>query len=410
MLPLGMFRLLRRLHAIADGRLVLLAGDKGHLFPESFERAPSSSSSSSSSNEAVAAPSIPSAALHGSAGTAQETAVGGPTMQIEMTTARAGATHGAEPGSRSDVGGASRNAGEHPFERPGFAEPHMSVHGSVSFMVNFHAIARWFHRRGGESMSTGRLEGLKVFMGWTGAPVGGCSQARLCFHQFVDPSGFSPDDFHTLQREIKAKVAAPPLRLCLSLLRLASHDSEVYWKLHRRILQTSRDPDMSVTVDRDAAIDVSRLAQTNFSVVERHDVCFEAGRWLMVLRRFDVAHRMLARSLALHGEHYVTHHNIGICKFRCGDLEGAMDSFEACLAVKPRYREARAWLERTQAKLGGGSPSGPRARGKGGGEGSRLKSEMAAMTGQGIVHGGGVGIGVRAGGGEGEASVAEGNY
>lgn len=264
-------------------------------------------------------------------------------------------------------------------------------------------------------MATGRLEGLKVFMGWAGAPVGGAPRARLAFQQHVDPRGFAPEDFNVLQREIKTKVPGAPLRLCLALLRLSSHDTEVYWKLHRRVLQTSRDPEMSVTVDRDAAIDVGRLAQGNFPVVQRHDVLFEAGRWMMVLRRFDIAAQLLERSLQLHGEHYVTHHNLGICRFRCGDVEGALEAFDACLRLKPRYKEARAWFDRVHGKLSATSSSGqggsrPRRRVKSGesggdsgagrgydhtsgesttstgrtyGAASRMKSEAGAMLGHG---------------------------
>jgi tetratricopeptide (TPR) repeat protein len=56
-------------------------------------------------------------------------------------------------------------------------------------------------------------------------------------------------------------------------------------------------------------------------------------------------------SLDLHGEHPVTHYNIGLCHHRRGNLDDAVVSFARCLSMDPEYAPAREWKERVESDL-----------------------------------------------------------
>jgi hypothetical protein len=47
-------------------------------------------------------------------------------------------------------------------EVAGLRDPHIAVHGSFSFMVNFHSIKAFFDEKGGFTMQSAHEDGFKV--------------------------------------------------------------------------------------------------------------------------------------------------------------------------------------------------------------------------------------------------------
>ncbi len=70
------------------------------------------------------------------------------------------------------LGGCGGCAGDkaygHEEELTGLRDPHVAVHGSFSFMVNFHAVKVYVSHRGGFSLSTPFLDGFKCRCVWCG--------------------------------------------------------------------------------------------------------------------------------------------------------------------------------------------------------------------------------------------------
>ena len=72
----------------------------------------------------------------------------------------------------------------------GRGEPAVTVHGSFSMMVDFHALGRWFAHRGGELLATSHLRtSLNVVAGLLGTPPGGSVETRLAFDDAVERRG-----------------------------------------------------------------------------------------------------------------------------------------------------------------------------------------------------------------------------
>ena len=63
----------------------------------------------------------------------------------------------------------------HEEELAGLRDPHVAIHGSFSFMVNFHSVSLFVNSRGGVSLQTPYLDGFKVRLLWLL-----CANPRSC--------------------------------------------------------------------------------------------------------------------------------------------------------------------------------------------------------------------------------------
>ena len=127
LVPLAAIRCLRRLAALADGRLLLLSGDKGYCREELIE---------------------------------------------------------------------------------GRGLPAVTIHGSLSMMVDYYALGRWFAGQGGELLVTSHLRtSLSVVAGLLGTPPGGTVETRLAFDDAMERRG--PDDFFDLTRGLRRDLRRP---------------------------------------------------------------------------------------------------------------------------------------------------------------------------------------------------------
>jgi hypothetical protein len=272
------------------------------------------------------------------------------------------------------------------------ADPHVAVHGSVSMMVNFDAISQWASAQGALYSATDQIVGFKVATiimsaahgslavprasGESPAPGGvGPASASAQDALLAPPPGaappalrrahphrlfhfkhairlFSPEDFATLQRNVKQEVANPTLRLLLALLRLGAHDSEVFMKFKAHIIaraaELRRDDPLASDV---LSEDVPAMQGAFFPLSPERDLHFELGRVCMGLGAYDAAMQLFTDSNASAGEHHVTWHNIGLCKWFLGDTTGAIGCFEASLALQNDYEEAGKWLAKAEERL-----------------------------------------------------------
>jgi tetratricopeptide (TPR) repeat protein len=207
--------------------------------------------------------------------------------------------------------------------------------------------------------------------------------------------GFGPEDFAGLQRSLREEIpsssqSSPSLRLCLALLRLAQHDSDVFLKFKATLIDKLAAHNCPDSTRRDARFDVERIYAGYFSLQPTKDVCFEVGRVCMALRDYPAALAFFNKSNETCGHHHVTWHNMGVCYFYAGEVSPAAACFRHALELQPHYSEARLWLEKAVASerrvaVAGGVGGGLGADfdGEGGGdggegEGSRGSAAVAA--------------------------------
>ena len=251
-------------------------------------------------------------------------------------------------------------------------DPHLATHGSVSMMVNFDALRAWTAAQGGAWMGTDQLVGFKVAaimlssaQGSAASPASGLGAAvpdapsqvaaaltHTGFHFKHGVARFSPEDFATLQRNVKMEVSNPSLRLLLALLRLAGHDSEVLLKFKAVLIARAAELRKGDPLAADMlACDVPRAQAVYFPLQPEADLHFELGRVCMGLADYASARELFHASNSTAGEHHVSWHNIGLCGWFLGEDTAAVAAFEKCLAMSPEYAEAHKWMGKAKARM-----------------------------------------------------------
>ena len=271
-------------------------------------------------------------------------------------------------------------------------DPHVAVHGSVSMMVNFDAISQWATAQGAVYACTDQIVGFKVATvvmsaahgtlaspraedeapapGGVGPSAAAAQDALLAPPSDFDAAAlrrthmhtlfhfkhaiqlFSPEDFATLQRNVKQEVSNPTLRLLLALLRLGAHDGDVFMKFKAQFIaraaELRRDDPLAVDV---VAQDVPALQTAFFPMSPERDLHFELGRVCMGLGAHDSALELFQQSNVSAGEHHVTWHNIGLCHWFQGSTQQAVAGFQASLELQSDYAEAAKWLAKAEERL-----------------------------------------------------------
>ena len=230
--------------------------------------------------------------------------------------------------------------------------PAMTLHGSCSFSVNYHAIGEYVRGRGGLALDASAWDGnLAVAAYVLGAKDMGTAdtfaETTLAFGEAI--AGFGPYHFYALVQSLLAACPSPPLAQVLALLRLSNWDPYVamrYARVLREEAQTAADP-----MKRDLVRTLDRVWANYYPIGEDDDLPFEIGTVMQALQRPAEAIDWYERSLGLFGDHHATHTNIGMCLYHVGRLPEALAAFERALGCHAGHGPARDWRVRVSAEL-----------------------------------------------------------
>jgi hypothetical protein len=110
---------------------------------------------------------------------------------------------------------------------PARGRPGLALHGSLSLMVNYHAIAQYILHQGGRVLHPAhRPSSLTVVAYLLGQRPTGYGEATLAYSQAIEQGG--PDDFFSLKKAIEPYYAALSLEQILADLRLSGWDSNIF--------------------------------------------------------------------------------------------------------------------------------------------------------------------------------------
>lgn len=230
----------------------------------------------------------------------------------------------------------------------GRGEPGLSVHGSISMMVNYHALGRWFVHQGGQALSTTHLySSLSVVAGLLGTPPGGLVETRLAFDDAIERMG--PDDFFDLKKSVEAGYDELPLERLLTWLRLSGWDSNILLGCFPALMkQVGTAPDI---LRHELYRTVQEVWRVYFPIRESQDLPFHLGVLLTEIQCYEDALTLFRQSAALYGPNPATVFNVGLCLFHLGDLESALAHAEQAIEGAPDYEPARALRDEAAAAL-----------------------------------------------------------
>lgn len=228
----------------------------------------------------------------------------------------------------------------------GLPDPAVVHHGSISMMVNYHAIGRYLETSQGGFLlaTTERESSLEIVVGSTAA-LASLPETETAFYDAVDR--FGPLDAYHIAG---IKLSEPDFDQVLALLRMAAYDPITFTWLGPELHGTLRDPSSSQVARLLRALgEVWRL---HYPLPGGRDVPFDLGFTCYLVSRWNEALYFYEQSVALHGAHHVTLYNMGLCHYRMGQVVRALDCFDRSLALDGSYGPARDWKVRVSAELG----------------------------------------------------------
>ena len=226
---------------------------------------------------------------------------------------------------------------------------HIQFHGSLSMMVNYHAIGMALEKLpfGGLSMKTTQRQ---VNLKTAAFLVGGKSEAfrdtMLTFRERMDV--FGPYDFYTLCAQIRQHCPNPSLDQILGLIRISQYDPNVILEYAKELLDHCAQANDNLKQELYAAM---MRCWDNFYPLG-HDLPFELARILLAMHRPREAIAFNRYSIERFGHHPVTYGNMGICHYHAEEPEEALRCFDRALELSPNYGLPKAWKARLLAELG----------------------------------------------------------
>jgi tetratricopeptide (TPR) repeat protein len=230
------------------------------------------------------------------------------------------------------------------LDRP---KPHVARHGSVSLMVDYHAVARFVERLGGEALFPAHAARNLCCGAFLLDAPGGGAETRAAFTGATD--GFGPDDWFSLQAAVEAARDAMALAPLLAVLRAGGADAKLLMGIVDRLLALASD---ASAAERRACFVLARRAWAlHYDLGEDRDLAFHLGVWMRELGYREEAIRYFERSREARGANAVTAFNLAFCHLGQQRAPEALCFVEEALAADPDLPGARALRAEIRAVL-----------------------------------------------------------
>lgn len=230
----------------------------------------------------------------------------------------------------------------------GHGAPAIIRHGSISLLVNYHAIGAYVQRQGGRALHLGhRHVHLNTAAYLFGQGPDGFAQTAYAFHDAIEQGG--PDDFFGLKKAIEPHAGTFTIDQLLAYLRISGWDSRIFLQcLPHLSAHLHTAPPMTRRELRQA---IHQVWDTYYPLGEGADLALELGVLLIELRAYEDALPYLHHSARHNGRRPKTCYHIALCHYRMGRLQRALECAEETLALDPSSGSAMALRTAIQARL-----------------------------------------------------------
>lgn len=221
----------------------------------------------------------------------------------------------------------------------GKGAPTMTVHGSISMMVDYQIIGEYSRRLGGQALHPGRrADSINVSAFMFGELPGGFVETRQAYAQAIE--SFGPDDFFTLKEGIAEVYPALSVDQIIAFIRLSCWD----YKRFRECMPALKKhlPDISNIQKQKLRETVMKVWDSYLPIGEDNDLAFQLGTLLLELDFYEDALEFLQHSVDLYGMAPGTAYNIGVCHYSLGQVAQALTYVNQALELDPEFKEAKA--------------------------------------------------------------------
>jgi hypothetical protein len=233
-------------------------------------------------------------------------------------------------------------------------EPALSIHGSFSLMVNFHALGRWILHRKGEFLCTSHIHSsLCVVAGVLGPAMGTTAvETALAFDDAIERRG--PDDFFDLKVGFGHAWDDLTLESLLGWVRLSGWDANILLDAWPALMKHAAS---AANVFRlEIYRTVHEVWNHYFPLHEARDLAFHLGVLLCEIDCHADALPFFHESAAVYGPNPATIYNIGLCLYHLEHLEEAREQIDQALEGAPDFAPALELREEIAAALKARAP------------------------------------------------------
>lgn len=223
-------------------------------------------------------------------------------------------------------------------------DPDISVHGSVSLMVNFDALKQYFNNIDGTALlMTNNSVDFQVACFCTKSPMP-IPHTKHAFAQSL--SGASPQDIINLvyiDDEINDDFKN--LDQLLAIMNLTLWDPNIFYDLHDQIIDKLESAEITVEQDTALLSGAKQVWEYFFQLEITQDLPFALAGLYYALDEYEDALKFYELSIVQFGENAENVYNLAICYQALEDLPLAQKYAQQALNIDSKYSAARDLLE-----------------------------------------------------------------
>jgi len=225
----------------------------------------------------------------------------------------------------------------------GLEDPDISVHGSVSLMVNFDALQQYFVNSAGSALlMPNQSVDFQVACFSTQAKYSMLHTTNTFLRSM---SRASPQDIVNLcYYNDEVNTNFKNLDQLLAILNLTAWDPNIFYDLHEMILDQIDAEEITIEQDK-ALLAGSKLAWNYFFKLEKNqDLPFALGGIYYALDYYEEALEFFQLSITQFGENAENLYNMAISYQALEQDNVAKDFAQRALNINPKYKEAKELL------------------------------------------------------------------
>jgi len=230
----------------------------------------------------------------------------------------------------------------------GRGEPGITRHGSFSMMVNYHAIAKYVQKQGGQPLQTAhRHAHLNIPALLLGCHPGGYTETRQAYREAIDTCG--PDDFYALKKAIEHGYDSWTLEQLLSYIRLSGFDAKIMLACYPALIDRLDHATESEKQELHRAI--QKVWEVYYPLAEDQDLASHLGVVLYEMGYYAEALDYFPRSVELYGPDATIAYDMGLCHHGLRQMEKAFEYINDALRLDPSFIKAEHLRNRIDSTL-----------------------------------------------------------
>ena len=215
--------------------------------------------------------------------------------------------------------------------------PFLSQHGSISLMVNFHAIELFFEHLGGRGIhSLYEHDNITLSLFSLSKVQNALIETNFAFEDIVE--GIGPEDFHTLKNALIPHQKTMSSKELLTFLRYTSWDSRTFLEIYNTLIERiSEEENFPIN---DLITSLYKVWENYFPIGEEGDLSYCLATLFAHFGYDDEAIELFKTSIAFYGETAPMNYEIALSYYNLQEVDEAMTYLEKSLALDPDFEEA----------------------------------------------------------------------